>query len=60
MAKRAGLLQLSNQKKQIAIAFPKKGVLEPKAHAELVALLGQLLLQVARAHSEREAHDDAS
>jgi hypothetical protein len=60
MAKRAGLLRASNPKKQMAIAFPKKGILEPKAHAEVVALLGQLLLQVARAHSEHEAHDDAS
>ncbi len=61
MAKRADLLdRASHPKKQLGIAFPTKGVLDSKARAEVVALLGRLLLQVARAHSEREGHDDAS
>jgi hypothetical protein len=46
---------------QMAIAFPTRG---PSGGAdersEIVALLSRLLLQVARAQSEREASDDAS
>jgi hypothetical protein len=45
---------------QVGIAFPTRGTLEPRVRAEIVALLGRLLLQAARAELEGEVSDDAS
>jgi hypothetical protein len=44
----------------MGLAFATKVALESRARVEVVALLGRLLLQVARALSESEVHDDAS
>jgi hypothetical protein len=61
MAKRPALLdRTSHPASQMGIAFPTKGTLEPRVRAEIVALLGRLLFQAARAELESEANDDAS
>ncbi len=61
MAKRCGVPErLSHPTLQMGLAFPTKCLRDPKARAEVVALLGRLLLQVARTQSEDEVHDDAS
>ena len=62
MAKRNPLLNRSaHTASQMGIAFPTKGTLDPRVRAEIVALLGRLLLQAARAeHEEAEVNDDAS
>jgi len=44
---------------QMVIAFQTKGEFEHEERAEVVALLSQLLLQVASANSDREVDDDA-
>ena len=45
---------------QMGIAFPaRERVLDPKTRAEVVALLGRLLLQAARCGNEGEVRDDA-
>ena len=44
---------------QIGIAFPtRERILDPKTRTEVVALLGRLLLEVARCATD-EARDDA-
>lgn len=61
MAKRPALLDRSpHPASQMGIAFPMKGPLEPRVRAEIVALLGRLLFQAARAELESEVNDDAS
>ena len=61
MAKRPACLDRSSHlASQMGIVFPTKGTLEPRVHAEIVALLGRLLLQAARAGLEGEVNDDAS
>jgi hypothetical protein len=61
MAKRTLLLDRSaHPAPQMGIAFPTKGTLDPRVRAEIVALLGRLLLQAARAEREGEVTDDAS
>jgi hypothetical protein len=42
------------------MVFPTKGTLDPRVRAEIVALLGRLLFQAARAARESEINDDAS
>ena len=60
MAKRPALLDRSSlPASQMGIAFPTKGTLDPKVRAEIVALLGRLLSQAARAELEGEVNDDA-
>jgi hypothetical protein len=45
---------------QLGIAFPTtERILDPKSRAEVVALLGRLLLEAARRCSEDEVRDDA-
>ncbi len=45
---------------QMALAFPtRERILDPKTRAEIVALLGRLLLEAARRGSEGEVRDDA-
>jgi hypothetical protein len=61
MAKRPALLERSSHPLlQVGIAFPTRGTLEPRVRAEIVALLGRLLFQAARADLEGEVSDDAS
>jgi hypothetical protein len=63
MAKRTPLLDRSTHvhvPSQMGIAFPTQGTLDPRVRAEIVALLGRLLLQAARAEREGEVDDDAS
>ncbi len=45
---------------QMGIAFlTRETILDPKTRAEVVALLGRLLLEAARQGGESEARDDA-
>ena len=61
MAKRTLLLdRTAHRASQMGIAFPTKGALDPRVRAEIVALLGRLLLHAARAEREGEVNDDAS
>jgi hypothetical protein len=61
MAKRTLLLDRpAHSAPQMGIAFLTKGTLDPRVRAEIVALLGRLLLQAARAEHEGEVVDDAS
>lgn len=45
---------------QISIAFEPRRVLEQRQRADVVALLSQLLLQVASMQRHDEVHDDRS
>jgi hypothetical protein len=61
MGKRPGVRDHSSSPSQMGIAFPnRQRIVDPKMRAEVVALLGRLLLQAARRGSEGEVHDDAS
>jgi|HubBroStandDraft_1064217.scaffolds.fasta_scaffold180333_2 hypothetical protein len=45
---------------QMGIAFPtRERILDPKTRAEVVALLGRLLLEAAQRDVDGEARDDA-
>jgi hypothetical protein len=45
----------------MGIVFPARDrILDPKTRAEVVALLGRLLLEATQRGSEGEVHDDAS
>ena len=44
---------------QMPIIFPTKDALDHQKRADVVALLGRLLLQVARADEGSEVRDDA-
>lgn len=59
--RRAVLERLSTRTRQIGIVFPtRESILDPKTRAEVVVLLGRLLLEAARRESESEVRDDAS
>ena len=62
MTKRPARLDHSSPASQVGIVFPTKATatLDPRVRAELVALLGRLLFQAARAELEGEVSDDAS
>ena len=61
MRKRAVHDQSSSPTLQMGIAFQSnERIFDPKTRAEVVALLGRLLLDAARSGSEGEVHDDAS
>jgi hypothetical protein len=60
MAKRTLMLDRSHPTPQMGIAFLTKGALDARVRAEVVALLGRLLLQAARVEREGEVNDDAS
>lgn len=51
---------VKSQPRQLLMAFAPKGTISLRNRAEVVALLGELLLQAARVKEESEEPHDAS